>query len=346
MLRAHSEIEERSLREQKEREAALFGAPQGTREAAALLGMRQGMREAALFGTRQAPWQEPPFRLDDREMLRPDDTIGIVRQARFAPVGRHTHTFLELAYVWSGRCVQWIEGERLAMREGDICLMDPQIEHAVEACGEGDIVVNLVMPQRFFDYAFLSRMGGQSILSKFLLNAVTAQRGSRHFLYFPTGGGERAAWLMDAVMTEYYGREPGWREALDNYLRLLFTEMLRSFGAGEAQEQTGAVQEVLAYMENHYRDCTLSQTAAHFSFHPVYLTTLLKEKTGRSFMEHLQSQRFHIACYLLLHTDMKIAAVAEEIGYSNLDFFYRKFRALEGCTPREYRERNRQVVLP
>ncbi|MDO4285372.1 MAG: AraC family transcriptional regulator, partial [Eubacteriales bacterium] len=298
---------------------------------------------SALFQKEDTPFRQdiPAFCLDDQELLRTGDSIGIVRQGRYDPVGRHTHTYLELAYVWSGESVQWIEGERLPMRRGDICLMDPEVEHAVEACGREDTVVNLVMPQRLFDYTFLSKMGEQSILSRFLLNAVTKQRNRKHYLYFPTSGNERAAWLMETLLLEYYERDLGWREAMDSYLLLLFTEMLRSFRAGGGQEESGtgaSVQEILAYIETNYRDCTLSQAAAQFSFHPVYLTTMLKEKTGRGFLEHLQSQRLHMACYLLLHTDMKIAEIAEEVGYSNLDFFYRKFKAAQGCTPRAFRE--------
>ena len=91
-------------------------------------------------------------------------------------------------------------------------------------------------------------------------------------------------------------------------------------------------------MEKNYLTCTLSQVAEQFGFHPVYLTTVLKEKTGKSFVEHIQNQRLSQAVNLLLRTDLTVAEIVDQVGYSNVDFFYRKFRQAYGCTPGEYRK--------
>lgn len=106
------------------------------------------------------------------------------------------------------------------------------------------------------------------------------------------------------------------------------------------KKENAPVHEILGYIEKHYRDCTLSQVAEVYGFHPAYLTTLLKEKTGKSFVEHLQSERLYQAAKLLQRTDLTVAEIVEQVGYSNVDFFYRKFKQAEGCTPREYRKRN------
>ena len=66
---------------------------------------------------------------------------------------------------------------------------------------------------------------------------------------------------------------------------ILFTEMLRSFrdvSQTDSSREGISVWEILSYMEKHYRDCTLQETADVFGFHPVYLTTVLKEKTEKA----------------------------------------------------------------
>jgi len=40
--------------------------------------------------------------------------------------------------------------------------------------------------------------------------------------------------------------------------------------------------------------------------------------------------------------DMPVAEVIGRCGYQNMNFFYRKFKKAEGCTPLEYRRRIRR----
>lgn len=292
--------------------------------------------------------EEFHFELNDEKLITPGETIGIVRQDRFCEVRTHKHNFIELNYVWSGCCFQQVKGKKILAHQGDICLMDPEAEHSVGFCNDHDIVVNVLMPKKYFDYSFFSRMNRQGILSRFLLNAVTMQRNKEHFLYFPTGGNERVSWIMEAIMMEYYGDNLGRQEVLDSYMILLFTEMLRSFRDNtqmEDEESGAPIHQILDYIEKNYRECTLSQAADVFGFHPVYFTTLLKEKTGKSFVEHLQNQRLNVARSLLLRTDLTVADIVSEVGYSNVNFFYRKFKQAEGCTPNDYRRRNNPASL-
>ena len=282
-----------------------------------------------------------PSELLEEEILPPGESIGIVRQDRFRPVGSHKHNYIELNYVWSGGCSQVVQGKKIVTSQGEICLMDSEAEHSVGLCDEQDILINILIPKRYFNHNFFSRMSGQGILSRFLLNAVTKQRNREHFLQFPTSQNPKVAWIMEQILLEYYGDDLGRQEVLDSYMILLFTEMLRCFRADSGNEclkETVPLFEILHYMEKKNLTCTLSQTAEYFGFHPVYLTAMLKEKTGKSFVEHIQSQRISQAGNLLLRTDLTVAEIAEKVGYNNVEFFYRKFRQMYECTPGEYRK--------
>ncbi|NYE06546.1 YesN/AraC family two-component response regulator [Bacillus niacini] len=77
-----------------------------------------------------------------------------------------------------------------------------------------------------------------------------------------------------------------------------------------------------------------------FGFNPNYLSTLLKKGTGKSFKELLQIQRLNQAALFLSNSDLPIPEIAEEVGYSSVTFFYKKFRELYHDTPYSYREKN------
>ncbi len=282
------------------------------------------------------------------QFMRSGEKIGVYRHDRFWKVEPHIHDYIELCYVWSGECRQNIEGRDVLTVEGDVCIFDTRAVHSVEAAGENDIMINLLMRREFFDSAFLSRMLRQGIVSEFLAGAVTRSRQNKHYLYFPAHRNSRIHDIMEQILMEYYTADLGMEQVLESYVIILFTELLRTLrdDSRESSGVSGEVQiiELLAYIEDHYEDCTLSEMGKAFGLHGNYLTALLKERTGRSFVEHVQEQRLKKARALLENTDLSVAELIPLCGYSNMNFFYKKFRESFGCTPAEYRKRFRNSV--
>jgi len=97
--------------------------------------------------------------------------------------------------------------------------------HAIEAGGENDILVNILMSREFFDTAFLSRMPRQGIVSEFLAESVTRSRKKKHYLYFKTHGNNRVGEIMEQIISEYYARDIGMEEVMESYVIILFTEL-------------------------------------------------------------------------------------------------------------------------
>ncbi len=67
------------------------------------------------------------------------------------------------------------------------------------------------------------------------------------------------------------------------------------------------------------------------------LTQECRRYTGLSAGEFLQRLRQHKACELLLHTDLAIAVVAKQVGFTSAAAFTFSFRRYCGQTPTEYR---------
>ncbi|WP_149094079.1 AraC family transcriptional regulator [Paenibacillus terrae] len=133
------------------------------------------------------------------------------------------------------------------------------------------------------------------------------------------------------------------QQMLSHYVPLLLTELMRVYQLDmnfELDHKPGkaSIIDILQYIEQHYRDCTLPQLGAAFSFNANYLGNLLKEQTGKTFRELVQTQRMLHAETLLRHTNHSISEIAYEVGYESLGFFYRKFKEYSGYTPSQYRE--------
>ncbi len=67
---------------------------------------------------------------------------------------------------------------------------------------------------------------------------------------------------------------------------------------------------------------------------------LFRRTAGRTFVEYLAELRVGRACDLLATTDLPVLEVSLRSGFETLSSFNRKFRALRGMTPREYRARH------
>lgn len=287
-----------------------------------------------------------PYLMESSQFMNPEDKIVVIRQERFMTIYPHKHDYIELCYVWSGICYQTVEGKEVVTRQGDICIFDRQAVHSVEAAGENDILINILMRPEFFDTAFLSRMTRQGIVAEFLADAVTRNRKKKHYLYFSAHKNNRVHDIMEHILLEFYTGDLGMKEILESYVNILFTELLRVL-RDDSREKDSVSQEVqilelLAYIEENYEHCTLPEMGRAFGLHGNYLTALLKEKTGRSFVEHVQEQRLRKARTLLENTDIPVAELISLCGYNNMNFFYKKFKESTGMTPANYRRMFRE----
>ena len=303
------------------------------------LGNETGSGEAVLD-------KADTFIIEAEQFMSPLDKLVVYKQDRFEKVNSHKHDYIELCYVWSGECVQEIEGKKITTRQGDVCIFDTQAVHSVDACGENDIIINILMKKDFFDAAFLSRMTRQGIVSEFLVEAVTKSRQKKHYLYFQSHKNPHVHEIMENIMLEHYNQDLGMKEVMESYVIILFTELFRIWRDDSKERDSVSrdvqIVELLSYIEENYEDCTLQEMGKVFGMHGNYLTALLKEKTGRSFVEHVQEQKLKKAKALLEHTDLSIAELIPLCGYNNLNFFYKKFKETEGCTPAQYRKRYRE----
>ena len=95
------------------------------------------------------------------------------------------------------------------------------------------------------------------------------------------------------------------------------------------------VQRRLLGCDEHYP--SLEQMAA---LEHVSARTLIRHLAdeGMSYQRLLDGVREELACWLLIHTDLSVEAVAEKLGYQDTSNFSRTFRRWLGVTPRDFRQ--------
>lgn len=64
---------------------------------------------------------------------------------------------------------------------------------------------------------------------------------------------------------------------------------------------------------------------------------VFQNQTGQTVFSYLIQYRIHKSLELLRNTDMEIARIALECGFSNQSYYTSRFRELLGMTPKQYR---------
>ncbi len=90
--------------------------------------------------------------------------------------------------------------------------------------------------------------------------------------------------------------------------------------------------------DNYAANLTLRDLGKKYFVNSSYLGQIFQKKYGQSFKDYLTSYRIARAEQLLTSTDMRIAEIAEKVGYKDSDYFLKKFIESNGCTPSKYRK--------
>ncbi|MBE1443626.1 response regulator [Paenibacillus sp. OAS669] len=101
----------------------------------------------------------------------------------------------------------------------------------------------------------------------------------------------------------------------------------------------GPIDIALQYIRTHYgADLSLEKVASVVYLNPVYFSQLFKQKIGQGYKEYVIQLRMERAKELLQDPYLKIADVAERVGYQDMRHFTQVFRKKLTLTPTEYRK--------
>ena len=97
---------------------------------------------------------------------------------------------------------------------------------------------------------------------------------------------------------------------------------------------------MINYIQSNYRTVTLESLAEEFHLSTPYVSKYIKDKSGKTFGEHVTQIRLKKAKTLLRNGNMTIENISYSIGYPNAEHFSRVFKKAFQMTPVQYRSLN------
>lgn len=271
--------------------------------------------------------------------------LDVKKHSRFQDCPLHFHNFIEINYMYAGECTQIINGKPFRLKKGQILLIDSDTIHTIERLGEEDILINLFIKKDFLHNYFTNKLLANNIIVNFFINSILSNTAHNNFIFFHSENNRRSSVILNELLYEYYFPTINSIDILNNLFFLLMSELVnireKDIYNNELLYKNAPFVEILRYIDKNYKECSLKSLSNEFNVNANYLSEIIKQNTGYSFQELIHQKKFNEAELLLINSQLSIQEIANYIGYSNLSFFYKKFRKIYACTPDEYRKLNK-----
>lgn len=132
------------------------------------------------------------------------------------------------------------------------------------------------------------------------------------------------------------------KEVLLSEGELLFQHLMNCTDSiSYANEEDELVVKFLRYIDDNYRDASLSEAAKLLFCDSSWLSREIKKRTGKNYTDLIRERRLAQAVFYLKNTNMKISQIVPAIGYDNVSYFYRIFFEAYNMTPKQLRGANK-----
>ena len=255
----------------------------------------------------------------------------------------HTHDFIELVYVRSGKCIHAINGTEYPCGRGDMLLINYHQTHSI-TCGAPIEYVNILIKPEFINEALRGSENAFALLQLSDFDALGQMVDEKNcMVHFDSA--ERP-WLeshIDLLYEEQQRQDAAGALAIRSGLNMLLIKMFRKMSL-PIRHFSGISDEGLGYIRDHLdQPLTLEQLSSRCGYNPSYFSRLFKHYTGQTLTEYLACCRMERACRLLTETDLSVERIIAQVGFSNRTKFFREFAAVTGMTPLTYRKNEKNT---
>ena len=276
--------------------------------------------------------------ISGEKLLEKGKLIAIRPHTRFIAFPEHSHDYVEMVYMCEGETMHTVNGNAIALHKGELLMLGQNAHQSIEAAGERDIAVNFIVRPAFFSGTLPFLGEEETPLRRFVVSCLTGENEAGYLLFhvaelLPVQN------LIENLLYTLLEDIPNKRGILQMTMGLLFAQLMNHTEALQFQtREENAVFSVLRYLEENYRDGSLTEIAERLHYELPSLSRLIRQKTGKNYTELLQEKRLSQAAWLLRNTDKNVDEIANAVGYENLSYFHRLFALRFGLSPKKYRD--------
>lgn len=282
--------------------------------------------------------------INAKKMLDSGKHIAMRPHVRFVHFFAHTHDYIEMVYMYSGKTTHKVNGQRIELSTGEVLILNQHAVQEILPAGAEDIAVNFIILPQFF-LGLLEMIGEEETpLRRFIIDSIAGRENNCGYLYFKTADVLPIQNLFENLIFSFLNPTSNKRKINELTVGLLLLELINHSDrlVYESKEKNIMVQ-VFKYIEENYLSGSLTEMAVLLHYDYFWISRVIKEKTGQTFTQLMQEKRLSQAGYLLQKSSMNIIDIAASVGYSNMSYFHRIFVARFGMSPKKYRDGSKRA---
>ena len=104
-------------------------------------------------------------------------------------------------------------------------------------------------------------------------------------------------------------------------------------------QYSSIVRDLLNFVDFHYFEpLSLESLSIKYSVNKNYLSTRFHKEVGMTVTDYINLTRVRRSCEFLRTTTLNMPEIAERCGFSDANYFTRRFRKIQGVSPSQYRK--------
>ena len=257
----------------------------------------------------------------------------------FELVPPHWHDELEIIYIKKGRGIVNVDFKEYHVSALTLVFILPGQLHSIEQYEDETMEYENII----FDYSMLLSKKKDSVYEDFLKPLTHGK------ITVPTVFSQVYPYFTDLVSpidacdeickTKPQGYQLFIKSMLFQFFFILDNRCRNLTTPKNNRKAIDKMKIILKYVENNYANkITISEIADVIGFSESHFMRYFKETMGTSFIEYLKDYRLTMAARLLQSSEDSILNISAEVGFDNLSYFNRSFKARYGITPRQYRK--------
>jgi AraC-like DNA-binding protein/mannose-6-phosphate isomerase-like protein (cupin superfamily) len=269
-------------------------------------------------------------------VVHPSASLRCLRLALDAFRGpHHRHRHFELTWVEKGSGLRSVGDSVMPFSDGDMVLLGPNLPHrwaTLQRAAPGRAVATVVQFEpELLDGSLLPELRTAHLALAGATRGLAvagATHGAVTRLLTTMQGADAISQL--AALVELLGQLSRGRRDLQPLATLAAPPLV----AGEPLRR----DEVLDWIHRHIAHEMVADDAARLVHVTVgAFSRWFKREIGRTFTDYVNDARCSAACDRLLRTDVSVARLADQCGFTTLSNFNAQFKRRYGRTPREFR---------
>ena len=197
-----------------------------------------------------------------KKLLKSGKLITIRPHTRFVHFPEHRHDYIEMVYMCKGQTTHIINGQTVQLSEGEVLILNQHAVQEIMPAGEGDIAVNFIILPQFFDKALEMLDEEETPLRRFIIDCIAGREDEGGYLHFKTSSILTIHNLIENLVYTIVYDTPNKRKTNEITMGLLLLQFINNADRlGFGDKEQSVIARVLKYIEENYRDGSLSDIA-------------------------------------------------------------------------------------